>query len=216
MGWEDVMRFRFLTGGLVLTALAVTSGAEPVLNRDYSVLKPAQRTDSPGKVEVIEFFSYGCPHCADLHPRLAAWAAKLPKDVVLKRVPVSFGRPQWANLAKTYYALESMGQVEKVDAALYRAIHAQRLPLTDEADISAWMGKQGVDAAAFKAAFNSFGVTTRVGSADKMSKDYRITAVPTFTVAGRYAVISLSEEQIFTTADALIAKARAEKVAAQR
>lgn len=200
----------------LLAATTIASGADAVLDRDYALLKPAQRTDSPGKIEVIEFFSYGCPHCADLHARVEAWAAKLPKDVVLKRIPVGFGRATWTNFARTYYALESMGQVVRVEAALYEAVHKQRLPLVDEPSITAWMGQHGVDPVAFKAAFNSFGVNTKVGNADKMSKDYRINAVPTFTVAGKYSVISLSEEQIFAATDALIAKARAEKVAAQR
>lgn len=211
------MSLRVLMATLALTAATTAAtGADAVLDRDYTLLKPAQRTDSPGKIEVIEFLSYGCPHCQTLHPHVVEWVARLPKDVVLKRVPVSFGRVAWANFARTYYALESMGQVARVDAALYEAVHEQRLPLVDEPSITAWMGKHGVDPVAFKAAFHSFGVNTKVGNADKMSKDYRITGVPTFTVAGKYSVISLSEEQIFVTTDALIAKARAEKVAAQR
>lgn len=211
------MPLRALMAALALMAAAtMASGADAVLNRDYTLLKPARRTDSPGKIEVIAFFSYGCPHCKTLHPLVREWVAKLPRDVVLKRVPVSFGRAAWANFARTYYALESMGQLAKVDDALYEAVHEQRLQLVDEPSIAAWMGKQGVDPAAFTAAFHSFGVNTKVGNADKMSRDYGISAVPSFTVAGKYSVISLSEDQIFATTDALIAKARAEKVAAQR
>lgn len=198
---------------LALAATTLASGAEAVLDRDYALVKPAQRTDSAGKIEVIEFFSYGCPHCADLHPDVTVWAAKLPADTVFKRVPVGFGRATWTNFAKTYYALESMGQVARVDVALYDAVHKQRLRLVDEPSITEWMAKHGVHAAQFKAAFESFSVSTKVGRADEMSKNYRITAVPTFTVAGRFAVIG---PQILATTDALIAKARAEKVAARR
>jgi thiol:disulfide interchange protein DsbA len=210
------MLARALMAAVVLAVIAtIANAAGPVADRDYSVLKPAQRTDSPGKIEVIEFFSYGCPHCANVHPRVSAWLAKLPEDVAFKRVPVSFGRPQWANFARTYYALESVGQTAKVESALYEAIHTHRLQLNDEASITAWMGKHGVDPAAFRAAFTSFGVNTKVGNADKMTRDYRISGVPTFTVAGRYVVIAPSEAQTLAATDAIIAMARGEKVAAQ-
>lgn len=209
------MSSRALILGLALAGAADVGHADAVLNRDYTLVTPAQRTDSAGKIEVIEFFSYGCPHCADLHPRVTAWAGKLPKDTVFKRVPVGFGRTSWTNFAKTYYALESLAAVDKVDVALYDAVHKQRLPLADEPSITAWMAKRGVDAAKFKAAFNSFSVHNQVARADEMSRNYRVSEVPTFAVAGRFAVIGRTEDQVFATTDALIAKARAEKLVAR-
>ena len=98
-----------------LAVLAPPSPAQPVEGSDYKKLEPPLPTDSPGKIEVIEFFSYGCPHCNAFHPLISAWAAKLPKDVVFKRVPVSFNRPQWINLARAYYALQATGDLPAGD-----------------------------------------------------------------------------------------------------
>ena len=196
--------------GLGATLSQSDANAEAVAGRDYTALQPAQRTDSPGKVEVIEFFSYGCPHCADLHSKVTAWQKALPKDAVFKRVPVGFGRPAWDNLARAYYALEATGDLAKLDGLLYEAIHKQGQSLVDGASLTAWVGRNGGDAARFTAAFNSFSVSTKAARAQELTKSYRITAVPTFTVDGRYSVIGHSEDQMLSTAAELIGKARAE------
>lgn len=202
---------------LALSLFCVSAfGAEAVLNRDFLILKPAQRPQTPGRVEVIEFFSYGCPHCADLHPRLEKWLTTLPKDAVFKRVPVGFGRPAWSNLARAYYALEATGDLHRLDGALYEAVHRRGLPLVDEASITDWVAKQGADRARFAAAYNSFSVVSKVGQADELTRQYRVFAVPTFTVGGRYAVIARSEEQTLDTAHQLIARARKEGAATLR
>ncbi len=201
---------------LVVAALVapVTFASEPVLNRDFAMLRPAQPPDTPGRIEVIEFFSWGCPHCATLHPQLTKWLPTLPKDAVFKRVPVGFGRSSWEALARAYYALEATGDLARLDAAMYQAIHERNLPLADEASIAGWLAKQGVDRAAFSSAYNSFGVGNKVARAEEMTRRYRISAVPTFTVAGRYAVIAHSEEQILATTSQLVGRARKENAAA--
>src|SRR5206468_800904 len=98
---------------LALLVLALPLRAEVVANTDYKLLDPPQHSDSPGKIEVIEFFSYGCPHCNEFYPLVTSWAAKLPKDVAFKRVATGFGRTAWTNLAKAFYALQSTGDLAR-------------------------------------------------------------------------------------------------------
>ena len=215
-------RSRFLTlavSCLALAALgaAATASAQLVEGHDYRLLTPPRPTSSPGKIEVVEFFSYACPHCAKFNPLVSAWVAREPKDVAFKRVAVSYGRPQWMNLARTYYALESTGSLKKLDAALFRAIHDEHQNLFDEQSISDWVGKQGGDATAFANAYVSFGVNNQTVQADQLAEDFAVDAIPTLAVNGRYVVISptqaADEEQTFrdllVLADKVIAMARA-------
>jgi len=116
----------------VLAVNAPPSVGQPAEGTDYKRVVPPQPTDSPGRIEVIEFFSYGCPHCNAFYPVINAWAAKLPKDVVFKRVAVSFNRPQWISLARAYYALQATGDLPALDGALFHALHAENLQLFDE------------------------------------------------------------------------------------
>ena len=92
-------------------------------NAPYTPISPAQPTEDASKIEVLEFFSYGCPHCADFNPLLHAWAAKLPGDVVIKKVPITFGRAAWANIAKLYYTLEITGDLQRLESDVFKAIH---------------------------------------------------------------------------------------------
>ncbi len=111
----------FLTAFVALAAgllISVSAQAQLTLGRDYVNIEPPQPTDNPAKIEVVEFFSYGCPHCNDFHPLISKWASKLPADVSFRRVPVSFGRAQWANIGKLYYAAEAIGELG------YDAAHA--------------------------------------------------------------------------------------------
>lgn len=207
----------FRTCALVLTLLGGTSlaSAEVQAGKDYNVLRPAQATEDPARIEVIQFFSYGCPHCAEMHHMVDQWQAKLPRDVVFKRVAVSFGRPQWANLAKTYYALQTTGDLEKLDSAVYDAVH-KGVALNNEQAITAWMRTRGVDAQKFAAAFNSFGVNSSVSRANGMTRDYTVDAVPFFVVNGKYAVIGESYQQMLDVTNELIAKARKESSAGNK
>jgi protein dithiol oxidoreductase (disulfide-forming) len=198
-------------------ALAVAPArAQLVEGQDYRVLTPPRPTSSPGKIEVLEFFSYACPHCARFNPLVSAWVAKLPRDVAFKRIAVSYGRPPWMNLSRAYYALEATGDLNKLDAALFRAIHDDHQNLFDEQSIADWVGRQGGDAARFANAYVSFGVNNQTVQADASAEDYAIDAVPTLAVNGRFVVISpgqaADEEQTFrellVRADKVIAMAR--------
>lgn len=196
-----------------LSFAALAGAADLVEGRDYATLKPAQPTENAGKIEVVEFFSYGCNHCADFHPLLSAWAAKLPKDVALRKVPVSFGRAQWASIAKLYYALEAMGELPRLDAEVFKAIHVERQKLFSDDVIAAWVAQKGVDGKKFAEYYGSFSMASKVQQADQMAKAYKIEGVPTLAVNGKYMILNNGlggYEDLLTRVDKLVAKERAE------
>lgn len=210
-----MMRVRNLFLALGLAVVSLAASAAPQEGIDYRSIDPPQHPSSPpGKIEVLEFFSYGCPHCNEFYPLVSSWAAKLPKDVVFKRVATGLGRKPWTNLAKMYYALESTGDLNRLDAQIFHAIHEEHEPLFDEKAISDWVGKHGVDVAKFNAAFESFGVSTRANQSEDMVESYKVEGVPSLTVDGKYVVLGNSFEEMLTNADAVIAKDRAERAKA--
>ncbi|MGQ9831172.1 MAG: thiol:disulfide interchange protein DsbA/DsbL [Thermochromatium sp.] len=206
---------QLLFGSFTLAALPMATGAELVEGQDWRAIMPPQPGDVPGKIEVLEFFSYGCPHCGSLNPLLKQWATTLPEDVVLKRVPVTFGRQAWANLARLFYALESLNALERLDQAVFTALHEQRVKLYTEQAILDWLADKAIDIQHFKDAFHSFDVQTKLGRADYLAERYQIDAVPTIAVAGRYAVLGKKAKgfsDLLTIADQLIDRARQEGV----
>jgi thiol:disulfide interchange protein DsbA len=202
-------RMRYLVLASLL-AVAACAQAEPVQGRDYSLIVPAQPTDHPDKVEVIEFFSYGCPHCAAFNPSVGLWASKLPSNATFVRVPVSFGRPQWGQLARTYYTLQSMGLLEKLDPAVFTAIHQEHQDLFSEDNIVSWMAAHGVDGAKFRSEFNSFTVTTKATRAEQLARNFKVSGVPTLAVDGKYTVTGENFDEILRNASAVVDKAAAE------
>ncbi len=167
-------------------AWAMPTHAALVEGRDYVKLAAPRPQETQGKIEVIEFFSWGCPHCDHLHPLLTKWAAKLPANVTLIRVPISLGRPQWGQLVRTYYSLQATGDLARLDTALFDAIHRQKQPLFNQANITAWVVQQGVDEAKFTAAYNSFNVSTRSQHAEQLSREYQVDGIPAIYVGGIY------------------------------
>ena len=164
--------------------------AAPVQGTDYALISPPQTPTTTGKVEVIEFFSYGCPHCFHLHPLLKQWQkTELPANAVLVRVPVAFGRREWGQLVRAYYTLEATGDLERLDDKLFDAIHEQRQPLFDLESLTAWAARNGIDANKFRTTFNSPEITAKAVRADQLSRDYKIEGVPTLTVAGKYKAL---------------------------
>jgi protein dithiol oxidoreductase (disulfide-forming) len=206
-----------LTLWVLATAGTVTSvavHAQGVEGTDYRKLDPPQPTKSPGKIEVIEFFSYMCPHCSEFYPLVTTWAAKLPKNVVFQRVPVGFNRPAWINLARAYYALQASGDLDKLDDPLFHAIHEEHLQLFDEPSLAGWVGKNGGNADKFAAAYTSFGVNNQTVQADQMVDHYRIEAVPTMAVNGEYLAMGKTLAEILANTDRLIAQVQTEARAA--
>lgn len=174
---------------VILAMLAtLPARAQLAVGRDYVPIVPAQLTDNPAKIEVLEFFSYGCPHCSEFHPIVSKWSSALPADVVFKRVPVSFGRPQWATLAKLFYALEASGDLTRLDAAVFDALHKKGARLYDDKSAIDWVTAQGIDGKKFADAYNSFGVISKVKRADQMAQSYKIQGVPAMAVDGKYLV----------------------------
>jgi protein dithiol oxidoreductase (disulfide-forming) len=141
---------------------------------------------APGKIEVIEFFWYGCPHCNAFEPTLDAWAKKLPADVAFRRVPVAFRDEPFTTHQKIYYALEQMGAVPTMHRKVFYAIHVDRQRLDKPDEIVAFMTKNGVDGAKFQDAYNSFSTQTKAKQAAKLAADYKIDGVPAIGVQGKY------------------------------
>lgn len=179
--------------------------------KDYTPISPVQPTEDGAKIEVLEFFSYGCPHCSDFNPILHAWAGKLPADVVIKKVPVTFGRAAWGNVAKLYYTLEITGDLSRLEADVFKAIHQERANLFDEKTLTEWVVKKGVDQKKFTETFSSFGVMSKVKRADQMAQAYKIQGVPALAVEGKYLVGGKDFNEALAITDKLIAKARSEK-----
>lgn len=198
---------------LLAAAVALTGSAlaqTPAKGTNYIELSPPQPTESSGKIEVIEFFWYGCPHCYALEPLVEPWAKKLPKDVVFKQVPAVFN-DQWGVAARVYYALDAINEETRVRSALFDAIHKEGLRITSESAVEEWLGKKGVSVEKYKAAYKSFGVESRVRRASQMTQAYRLDGVPTFAVQGRYvasASLNGDRQQLLSVTDYLIGEAR--------
>lgn len=154
--------------------------------KDYLKLAKPVTPDAPaGKVEIIEFFWYSCPHCNAFEPQFEAWVKTAPKNLQIRRVPVAFNNT-FVPQQKIYFALESMGLIPDVHVKVFRAIHVERQRLNKDDEIFAWMDKNGVDLAKFKEAYNSFSVAGQVRKATQLQESYGVEGVPSLGVAGKY------------------------------
>jgi thiol:disulfide interchange protein DsbA len=154
--------------------------------KDYTKLAKPLAPDAPaGKVDVIEFFWYSCPHCNAFEPTLDAWVKAAPKDLSIRRIPVAFNA-SFVPQQKLYFALEGMGKLDTLHAKVFRAIHVEKLKLARDEDIFAWVAQQGVDAAKFKETYNSFTVSSLVRRASALQEGYGVEGVPSMGVAGRF------------------------------
>ena len=198
-------------------ALSTASHAAVVAGRDYTPLHNAQPTQvAPSKTEIIEFFSFACPHCYELHRKVLAWARKLPADITLRKVPVAYDKPGWQPLAQAAYAMQATGDFERLESAFFDAIHQERQPLFDQQAITAWMVKHGVDGAKFTAAWSSFSVGTRMAQNEGMQVRYEIGFVPMFVVDGRYTVTYTEGDQMLANTASLAESVLAGKAKAGR
>lgn len=173
---------------LVLATIGMSVGANSVEKftdgKEYKTItqQPAQTGD---KVEVLEFFWYGCPHCFSFEPFISRWKGSMPANVEFKRVPAVF-RPEWKVQARTYYALDQLGVVEKLHSKIFEEIHKNRKPLNTLEAMTEFLVSQGVDKQAFTDAYNSFAVDGNIRKAIKMQTDFNITGVPTVVINGKY------------------------------
>jgi thiol:disulfide interchange protein DsbA len=210
------MRFGF---ALLIAVGTPAWSADPVEGRDYIVLKPAQPTDDPNKIAVTEFFSYQCGHCYAFSAPLRAWMAKQPKDVMCRRESVAVGYRAWEPSARAFYALESIGRLEPLDAAIFDAIHVQRESFATEEGITRWLAAKGVPADQFRIAYRGFDVNAGFNRGNQLAIAHRIRSVPTMIVDGKYLVAIASNidyAKQLAVVDALIKKVRAEKRARKR
>ena len=217
MNRRDFSAHLAVTGlGAAAASLFVAAGPAaaqgmPVEGKQFTKVEPPVPPSVSGKIEVIEFFSYACPHCNAFEPVIEAWSRKLPADVAFSRVPVPF-LANFENLMRTYYTLETMGQVSAMQRKVFAAIHVERNSLEKPADIAALMAKNGLDAAKFTSVFSSFSVASSVTRAKKLMAAYKLESVPTVAVHGRWATspaLAGGLEQATAVTDYLIQRARA-------
>jgi thiol:disulfide interchange protein DsbA len=204
---------------LALSMFTFAQAATPVKGKDYMELSPPQPTESGDKNEVVEFFWYRCPHCYALEPYLEGWVKKLPQDTQFRRVPAVFNE-EWALDARVFYALESLGQVDRLHRALFDQIHknggAGLKGQTYMKFVSDWLAKQGVDPAKYDAALRSFTVESKVKRAFQFAQSYRLDGVPSIAINGRY-LVSASQvgdrQGMIDVSDALLGQVRKQGVA---
>jgi len=207
--------YQLICGALLAASGAVRSWAQPATpdeGIDYRTLRETVPTSSPGKIEVLEFFWYACPHCYHLEPHLAKWKASLSADVTFRRVHVAF---RGDTHQKIFYTLEAMGRAEALNAKVFDEIHQRNNPLAGLPDAAEWARKQGLDVTKFEAAWNSFGVQTQQKRANALVAGYRVDGVPTFGINGRYvtspAMVGGSHVRALQVVDFLIGQERKAK-----
>jgi protein dithiol oxidoreductase (disulfide-forming) len=205
---------------LSLGSAALALAADPLLAQkkspeegfEYKVLDPALPPDIPFKIEVLEFFWYGCPHCYAFEPIIEPWIKTLPSDVVFRRVPAVFYEA-WVVHARLYYTLEVLGITERLHGAVFNAVHEQSKPLSNEAEIGAFLEANGVSHKAFADAWNSFTVQSRLKRSERLQSAYKIDGVPAMGVDGLYTtantmMIDGRHESVPAVVDYLIGEAR--------
>lgn len=180
---------------------------------DYKEVTPPQPTDSPGKIEVIEFMWYGCPHCYAFEPSLTAWLQRLPADVAFRRVPAQFSAV-WVQHAKLFYALDALGEEKRLHKKAFDSIHKDNMRLDQQDEMIDWAGKNGVDKAKFADALKSFGVAGKLRRAQQMVTAYQIDGVPAMAINGKYLTapsMVASQERCLQVVDYLIDLERKKK-----
>jgi thiol:disulfide interchange protein DsbA len=172
----------------------------------YNTLENQLPVENPGKIEIAEFFWYGCIHCYNLEPALDAWVPKLPPDAYFRRIPAAFNE-RWAHDATIFYAFEALGAVDKLHRPLFDAIHKDKLRTDNPAALGEWLAKQGIDAKKFEATMKSFGVQSKTKRATQLTAASRIDGTPALMVQGAYTIStdqSRSREGMLATAESLI------------
>ncbi len=172
--------------GLAWGAAAQAQAKKPERGVHYLELgTPAPTEAPPGRVEVLEFFWYNCPHCNAFEPELAAWLKRMPKNVAFRRVPVAFNA-SFVPQQRLYFSLEALGLIDKLHAKVFDAIHNQKVKLDEGQAIASWVVQNGVDQAKFLAAYNSFSVETKTKKSVQLQEAYKVEGVPALGIDGRF------------------------------
>lgn len=208
-------RRQFLSAFLLLGfSFVFVPGAqsEIIEGKDYVVLAKPIPVENTGKVEVLEFFWYGCPHCYSLHPHLAAWLANLPADVNFRYVPAIL-RANWVPAAKIFHTIEAMGITGTLHDKVYDAIHRDKIDLNNDSVLFEWIEKQGFDRKKFENTYQSFTVQNLVAKSTQMTRQYELNGVPALIVNGKYITsgrMGGTPQDTIKTLNGLIEKARKE------
>ena len=196
--------------GLALPRLSLAADQQ-----GFIVLEPPIPTDvAKGKVEMLEFFHYGCPHCRHFDPMMAEWLKHAPADLQFKRVPVIWGNPQLKALAQFYYTEVLTGTVDKLHPQVFAALQDDKVPLNTAEGVQDWVASKGVDAKSFMEVYHSFSVAAQVQRANQLGAEYKIQGVPTLAIDGKFvtsAAMTGSHEAALKMADQLIVRARKEQ-----
>lgn len=199
------------TAGWSQGAIAQTPAFKPRPGKDFVELDKRAPVEAPaGRIEVVEFFWYSCPHCNAFEPAFEAWVKAAPKDVTVQRVPVGF-REDFAPQQRLFYALEALGRLETMHRKVFQAIHVERQTLNRDDLVIAWAERQGLDKARFTEAYQSFGVGTKLRKANQLQDAYRVEGVPALGIAGRFYTdgnMAGTMDRALVVADALIAEVR--------
>jgi thiol:disulfide interchange protein DsbA len=201
-----------LASAALLSPLAHAQARKPVAGKDFHILDAKAPVEAPaGKIEVVEFFWYSCPHCNIFEPALANWVKALPKDMAFKRSHVAFN-DGFVPQQRLFLALEAMGMLEKLHVKVFNAIHSEKVNLAKGDAITDWVVKQGVDKAKFLEQYNSFSVSTKATRSTQLQNAYRVEGVPALGIAGRFYTdgsMAGSMERALQVAEYLIAEVRA-------
>jgi len=214
-----LLRRALIATGMSLCFSAAAHAAQLTDGKDYTPVRPPQPTDSGSKVEVLEFFWYGCPHCNSLQPSLEAWLKRKPADVEFKRIPAVF-QDSWVPLTRAYYTIEAMGLIDKLHQEMFATLHKQRVQLPNANAIFDWAATKGVDRKKFADTYNSFGINGRTQRSIELTRKFDIPGTPALVIDGRYLTApsmtlkpdrSVDYDRFFQVVDGLIAEARKNK-----
>jgi thiol:disulfide interchange protein DsbA len=196
----------FVFAVLLLAPLLALAQGKPA----YTELKPPLPVDNDGRIQVLEFFWYGCIHCYNLEPTVEKWEKTLPKDVEFRRVPAIFN-DRWALDAQIFYAFEALGVLDKLHRPFFDAIHRDHLRTDNQQALAEWLQKQGVDPKKFNDVMKSFGVQSKTRRAAQLTAAYKIDGTPELAVQGRYTVSAeqgRTQQGMFDAVDYLVEQLR--------
>jgi protein dithiol oxidoreductase (disulfide-forming) len=212
-GWAKSLKWLAVGVGFMAASMAASAQEQLTEGKEYLRLKAPQTVESGTKIEVIEFYSYGCNHCRDLEEFLGPWTKKVPADVAFKRVPVAF-QAAWVNLGKIYYTLEALGR-EDLTPKVFLAIHGGNAKLFEEKVFFDWAGNNGLDAKKVEEMWGSFAINSKMNRAKTVAANYQVDSVPMLFVDGKFKIqphlLKGSHKDVPAALDFLIAKARTER-----
>ena len=202
---------KFILGTVAASVLAFSGSAMAnfVAGQDYQVLAKPVKVEMPGKIEVREFFWYGCGHCYTLEPHMQTWLKQLPKDIRFVRTPAAMN-PLWEQAARAYYVSEALGVRQKAHLQLFHDIHAKQKPILEQAQLAKFYTRYGISEAKFNSTYKSFAITSKIAQAQDLAKRYQLSGVPAVTVNGKY-IVQGEDAKVTQVVDYLIEKERAAK-----